>query len=145
MLKVNHIHKKFNQKVVLHDLSLTLPRQQTLSILGASGSGKTTLLKIIAGLEQAEQGTVQLDGQSIDYVPAHRRNIVYLYQESLLFPHLNVYENLAFGLRLRRMSRPEIHQKTEALLQQLGMAEHTLKCPISYRGGRSNGFLLAGP
>ena len=94
-LRLEHISKKFGSEVIFSGLNLHLPEQKTLSILGASGCGKTTLLKIIAGLLEVDSGEIFLAEKNITTVPANKRNIVYLYQEPLLFPHLNTFENIA--------------------------------------------------
>src|SRR5215470_8216908 len=103
LLRIDGISKAFQSERVLSELSFLLEEHQTLSILGRSGCGKTTLLKIIAGLLAPDSGNIFLHETNINGVPAHKRNIVYLYQEALLFPHLNVFENIAFGLRLRKL------------------------------------------
>jgi putrescine transport system ATP-binding protein len=140
MLAVKNIDKAYQGKVVLNKVNLQLNQNEVLSILGKSGSGKTTLLKIIAGLEQADQGQIQVEGQEMTNVAAHQRKIVYLYQESLLFPHLNVFDNVAFGLRLKRkMSKADkvaIRQKTEAMLEALGLADEAHKMPYEISGGQ---------
>lgn len=136
MLVVKNIFKSYQNKVILDKVNLRLPQNQLLSILGKSGSGKTTLLKILAGLEQADQGQVLVAGQSVDHLPAHQRKIVYLYQESLLFPHLNVFDNVAFGLRLQKKSKTLVTQKTNELLDALGLADQAHKMPYQISGGQ---------
>ncbi|MCF8243788.1 MAG: ABC transporter ATP-binding protein [Saprospiraceae bacterium] len=135
-LKINHISKTFGKEQVLQDLSFTLEAHRMLSILGRSGSGKTTLLKIIAGLEMPDSGTVELNGKTMNEVPAHLRNIVYLYQEPLLFPHLNAFENVAFGLRLRKLPETDIHQKTTEMLESLELGDQSKKMPGQLSGGQ---------
>ncbi len=135
-LKISHINKSFGQEQVLQDLSFSLEAQRLLSILGRSGSGKTTLLKIIAGLETPDGGSVELDGKAMDNLPAHLRNIVYLYQEPLLFPHLNAFENIAFGLRLRKLPEVEIRQKTGDMLASLDLSGQSNKMPDQLSGGQ---------
>jgi ABC-type Fe3+/spermidine/putrescine transport system ATPase subunit len=135
-LKISHINKSFGQEQVLQDLSFSLEAQRLLSILGRSGSGKTTLLKIIAGLETPDGGSVELDGKAMDNTPAHLRNIVYLYQEPLLFTHLNAFENIAFGLRLRKLPEAEIRQKTEDMLASLELSGQSNKMPDQLSGGQ---------
>ena len=110
-LRLEHISKKFGNESVIHELNLQLHEQKTLSILGASGCGKTTLLKIIAGLFEADSGEIFLDEKNITSTPASKRNIVYIYQEPLLFPHLNTFENIAFGLRIRKVNEEKIQQQ----------------------------------
>lgn len=140
MLTIKNIGKAYQDKMVLNKINLQLNQNEVLSILGKSGSGKTTLLKIIAGLEQANQGQVLVAGQEVTNVAAHRRKIVYLYQESLLFPHLNVFDNVAFGLRLKKkLSKADklsIQQKTEAMLEALGLANEAYKMPYEISGGQ---------
>jgi len=89
MLQARHIKKSFGRETVLDDLSLDLNQRETLSVLGPSGCGKTTLLKILAGLEASDSGTIQLRGREITDIKDHHRNIVYLYQEALLFPDIS--------------------------------------------------------
>lgn len=110
-LRLEHISKKFGSEEVLRDLRLQLPANKTLSILGASGCGKTTLLKIIAGLIEADSGEIFLAEKNITKVPANKRNIVYIYQEPLLFPHLNAFENIAFGLRIRKVAEEKFSSR----------------------------------
>jgi putrescine transport system ATP-binding protein len=107
-----------------------------LSILGKSGSGKTTLLKIIAGLETADHGIITLQKEIVNDVPPHRRNFVYLYQEPLLFPHLNVFENVAFGLRLRKENENIIQQKVLNMLDELELSDQAMKMPTQLSGGQ---------
>jgi ABC-type Fe3+/spermidine/putrescine transport system ATPase subunit len=136
MLNIKNINKKYKGEAVLQDLSFTLKAHEMLSILGRSGSGKTTLLKVLAGLETADRGQLLLDGQDLSPVPANQRGIVYLYQEALLFPHLNVFENIAFGLRLRHRPETEIKKKVKALLQRLELPEQARKMPEQLSGGQ---------
>ncbi|MEO1173268.1 MAG: ATP-binding cassette domain-containing protein, partial [Myxococcota bacterium] len=105
-----------------------------LAVLGRSGSGKTTLLKIIAGLEHADSGEVHLDGVCIDGQPPEKRNVVYLYQEPLLFPHLDVFENVAFGLRVRAAS--DIESRVTELVEKVGLGDHLRKPPEMLSGGQ---------
>lgn len=136
MLTIKNINKQYKGEAVLQGLSFTLRAHEMLSILGRSGSGKTTLLKVLAGLETADSGQLLLDGQDLSPVPANQRGVVYLYQEALLFPHLNVFENIAFGLRLRRRPETEIRKKVNALLQRLELPGQARKMPEQLSGGQ---------
>jgi spermidine/putrescine transport system ATP-binding protein len=100
MLTLKNIHKTYEGKPLLKGISLTVSKGETISLLGSSGSGKSTLLRIIAGLENAEQGDVLWDGQSLSDVPSHLRNFGLIFQDYALFPHLNVFQNVAFGLKM---------------------------------------------
>ncbi len=102
LLDIQHISKQFSAEPVLSDIGFTLEENHTLSILGKSGCGKSTLLKIIAGLVLQDEGNIILKGTNINMLPANLRHIVYMSQEPLLFPHLNVFENIAFGLRINK-------------------------------------------
>jgi ABC-type Fe3+/spermidine/putrescine transport system ATPase subunit len=135
-LKIRDISKSYGAERVLNQASLSWDTGRMLSILGRSGSGKTTLLKIVAGLERADEGSVWLEGQSLDPVPVHERNVVYLYQEPLLFPHLNVFENLAFGLRIRKTSKSELKRRVESMLEELDLSPHARKMPHHLSGGQ---------
>ena len=136
ILSAAHITKSFGDQVVLDNLSLSINEFETLSILGRSGSGKTTLLKTLAGIHKQDEGEVLLDGQNIHDIAAHERNIVYLYQEALLFPHLNVYENVAFGLKLRRINDNEVKERTLQMLHSLELGGMDQKMPHELSGGQ---------
>lgn len=105
-------------------------------MLGRSGCGKTTLLKILAGLCDPDTGTLRLAGRSLAGVPPERRGVVYLYQEPLLFPHLDVFENVAFGLRLRRVKNAELRPRVEEMLACLELSGHAAKKPTQLSGGQ---------
>lgn len=135
-LEIQQLTKQFGTERVLHELNFGLEERQMLSILGKSGSGKTTLLKIIAGLEQADGGVVHLEKKMMNMVPPHQRNIVYLYQEPLLFPHLNVFENVAFGLRLRKVPTTTVQQKVLEMLEELELSDQARKMPTQLSGGQ---------
>ena len=136
MLTVQNIHKRFGKEEVLKGLSFELAQYQMLSVLGRSGSGKTTLLKIIAGLESTGEGEVYLRGKSLLHIAPQNRNIVYLYQEALLFPHLNVFDNIAFGLRIRKLPKREIQSKTDQMISDLDLSEQAYKMPHQLSGGQ---------
>ncbi|HRF37464.1 MAG TPA: ABC transporter ATP-binding protein [Saprospiraceae bacterium] len=135
-LQVSNLSKTFGKEQVLRNLSFALDAHRMMSVLGRSGSGKTTLLKIIAGLESPDNGRVELEGKAMNETPAHLRNIVYLYQEPLLFPHLNAFENIAFGLRLRKWTEADIRQKTETMLDHLELNGQAKKMPAQLSGGQ---------
>jgi len=135
-LKAQNITKLFKSEQVLHNLNLKLYAGETISILGASGSGKTTLLKILAGLESPDQGTVLINGTDVQTIPAQKRQIVYLHQEALLFPHLDVFENIAFGLRLRKVSEKQIQQYTNQMINRLELTGMDKKMPHQLSGGQ---------
>ncbi len=135
-LEVEELSKSFGSEPVLDRLSFFVRPKDTLSILGRSGSGKTTLLKVIAGLLSADCGRIRLSGQDLQDRPPQQRRTVYLTQETLLFPHLDVEENVAFGLRLRRRPEKEIWVVVQTLLESLELADHRRKMPQQLSGGQ---------
>jgi ABC-type Fe3+/spermidine/putrescine transport system ATPase subunit len=135
-LTIQGLQKTYERQTVLKDLSFELEQKQVLSILGRSGCGKTTLLKTIAGLVSPDFGDILLDGNSILRAAPQERGVVYLYQEALLFPHLNVFENIAFGLRIRRLPEGEIRATTEALLAHLELEGMERRMPTQLSGGQ---------
>jgi putrescine transport system ATP-binding protein len=135
MIQVQHIAKTYEGERVLQGVSVMLEENQTLSILGKSGSGKTTLLKILAGLVAPDSGSFTVHGENMFALSARERGVVYLSQEPLLFPHLNVYENLAYGLKIRKAEG--IKEKVEALAEKLELTEQLKKNPVQLSGGQS--------
>lgn len=135
-LNAEQISKSYGKEQVLRDLSLQLHPQETLSVLGRSGCGKTTLLKILGGIESPNSGQVLINGTNVQSLHPQERDVVYLYQEALLFPHLNIFENIAFGLRLRRFSEKEISEQTHRMIQRLGLEGMDEKMPHQLSGGQ---------
>ena len=136
LLHVEGLTKQFGGQPVLRDVAFRLAEGEVLAVLGRSGCGKTTLLKILAGLEAPDAGTLALHGQDLLPVPPNARQMVYLYQEPLLFPHLSVFENVAFGLRIRRVPRAAADAQVRALLAELDLTEHGPKAPHQLSGGQ---------
>lgn len=133
-LRIQQLDKQFGQDQILKGINLELTKGQTLSLIGASGSGKTTLLKIIAGLENADQGEIYLRENRIDALAPQQRKIIYLYQDALLFPHLSAFDNIAFGLKLQKAKH--IPAQVNAMLEKLGMQDQGHKMPHQLSGGQ---------
>lgn len=125
----------YRAKTVFRDLGFSLEQGKTLAILGKSGCGKTSLLKLIAGLN-AGKGQILLENADVSNFPPQKRGIVYLYQEALLFPHLNVFENVAFGLRIRKTPENILQEKTRAMLEALGLQDQAHKSADQLSGGQ---------
>ncbi len=136
MIEVRGIQKQFGQEQVLKEIDFQLPAHSTLSLLGKSGCGKTTLLKILAGLESGDTGSFKIEGREMLQIAPQQRGVVYLSQEPLLFPHLDVFENIAFGLRVRGTDKRAVQQRVEQLLEQLGLASQARKAPHALSGGQ---------
>jgi len=136
MIVLKNITKKYQGKSVLFDLSLEISEHETMCILGVSGCGKSTLLKVMAGLELPDDGSFEMENQHVFDIPAEKRGVVYMSQEPLLFPHLNVFENIAFGLRVRKWTNSEVEEKVNALATRLGLTAELMKMPHQLSGGQ---------
>lgn len=136
LLSVYNLHLRFGAEEVLRGLNFNIRARETLAVLGRSGCGKTTLLKTLAGLQQPDAGDILLEGTSILNQTPQQRGMVYLYQEALLFPHLNVFENVAFGLRIRHEPEASVREQTSRLLENLDLAAQALKMPHQLSGGQ---------
>jgi ABC-type Fe3+/spermidine/putrescine transport system ATPase subunit len=148
MLELRHIHHHWiglngHPQPLLNDVSLQVPRGQTVALLGASGSGKSTLLKIIAGLEAPESGSVWLDGQDITAWPPERRRLALMFQDYVLFPHLNVQDNVAFGLVEQGVPRAQARERANGLLQRFGLAGRGRDPVATLSGGEQQRVALA--
>lgn len=144
-VEIEHLTVRFGSRTVLDDLSLTIARGELLTVLGRSGCGKTTLLRFIAGFIEADglTGTLTVAGHDLTHVAPHRRNLGLLFQSYALFPHLSVFENVAFGLRARRIASKEIARRVADALKlvQLGDAGHVMPAQLS--GGMQQRVALA--
>ncbi|BCZ81616.1 2-aminoethylphosphonate ABC transport system ATP-binding subunit PhnT [Paraburkholderia hospita] len=144
-VQIEHLTVRFGSRTVLDDLSLTIERGELLTVLGRSGCGKTTLLRFIAGFIEADglAGTLTVAGRDLTHVPPHKRNLGLLFQSYALFPHLSVFENVAFGLRARRISTKEIARRVADALKlvQLGDSGHVMPAQLS--GGMQQRVALA--
>jgi ABC-type Fe3+/spermidine/putrescine transport system ATPase subunit len=145
MLEISHLSKSIpsTRKVLLNDVSLTVAAGQVVAVLGASGSGKSSLLKIIAGLEPFEDGRVRFDGQDLAAVPSHRRRFALMFQQFALFSHLNVVDNVAFGLIEQGVKRPAARALALAALTDYGLAQAATQAVATLSGGEQQRVALA--
>ena len=123
LIELKNISKSFDGETVLNDISLYINDKEFVTLLGPSGCGKTTTLRIIGGFETPDEGEVYFDGNLINDLPPYERQVNTVFQKYALFPHLNVYENIAFGLRNKKpkINSNEIHEKVEAMLSLVGL------------------------
>ncbi len=135
-LELRNIRKAFGDTAVLDDISLSLEAREFVAFLGPSGSGKSTLLRIIAGLESADAGEVELNGRRIDLLPPGERGIAMVFQHYALYPHMTVKENMAFGLRNARVPADEIERRVGDAATVLEITEHLDKKPGQMSGGQ---------
>ena len=143
MLELIDIHKTYENQPLLSGISFAVEAGETVCLLGASGSGKSTLLRIIAGLEEPENGQVLWDGENLDSVPAHLRNFGLVFQDYALFPHLTVGENVAFGLKMKRLAQDDIKLRVTALLDQVNLSGFANRSVTELSGGEQQRVALA--
>ncbi len=144
-LRLENISKKFGAVVAVDHVSLDILRGSFTTLLGPSGCGKTTLLRIIAGFYEPEEGEILLDDKRIDQMPAHRRGTAMVFQDYALWPHMTVFDNIAYGLRMNKVPRAEIHQRVEAVMQLVEMpsAEILQRKPTQLSGGQQQRVAVA--
>jgi spermidine/putrescine transport system ATP-binding protein len=142
-LAVRGVSKSFGSVQALRDVSLAVPRGEFVTILGPSGCGKTTLLRVVAGLEIADAGEVLLGGRDIGREPAHRRPVNTVFQSYALFPHLNVYENIAFGLRARKFPARTVDTRVRSALEMLHLEDLPRRHVHQLSGGQKQRVALA--
>jgi ABC-type Fe3+/spermidine/putrescine transport system ATPase subunit len=145
MLEVHHIFKTYEGKPLLNDISFTVDTGETICLLGASGSGKSTLLRIIAGLEEADSGFVSFNGKNLASTPAHLRDFGLVFQDYALFPHLNVSENIAFGLTrsVRRLPQNELVERVAVSLEMVNLTGFENRQVTALSGGEQQRVALA--
>jgi spermidine/putrescine transport system ATP-binding protein len=143
LLSVRSVGKSFGPVEVLRDVSLDIAQGEFLTILGESGSGKTTFLRLVAGLERADRGEIWMAGERIDQLPPYKRRVNTVFQQYALFPHLSVHENVAYGLRIAGVSKPEISSRVEQALAMVKMTAHASASPSHISGGQQQRVALA--
>ena len=139
----DHVNKKFGSNHVLKDITLEVEKGQLVTLLGTSGCGKSTLLRCLAGLEQVTDGRIYLDGQDITDITPRHRGIGMVFQAYSLFPNLNVQENVAYGLKLKKLPKKEIQDKVEQMLEIVGLSEKINQYPSQLSGGQQQRVALA--
>ena len=143
MLELRDIHLRWDRRPLLDGVNLRVDAGHTVALLGPSGSGKSTLLKIVAGIETPERGSVWFDGEDITRTPPHRRGFALMFQDFALFPHLDVRDNVAFGLVEQRVPRREARERAQALLTRFGLGAHAASRVWTLSGGEQQRVALA--
>jgi putative spermidine/putrescine transport system ATP-binding protein len=135
--------KQYGETVALQPTDLTVQAGEFLTLLGPSGSGKTTLLQMIAGLVAPSAGRIEIDGKDVTWVEPGRRGIGMVFQSYALFPHMSVWDNVAYGLRMRRKSRDEVRAAVDGALEMVRMSEYAKRFPNELSGGQQQRIALA--
>ena len=142
-LVIDHVSKTFGTQRAVDDVSLMVAKGEAFSLLGPSGCGKTTLLRMIAGFERPDSGRILLNGLDISALPPELRPVNTVFQNYALFPHLSVWENVAFGLRMSRRPREEIRSGVDRMLELVRLSEHARKRPAQLSGGQRQRVAIA--
>lgn len=143
IIDIQHISKSFGDKNVLNDINLYVKKGEFITLLGPSGCGKTTMLRMIAGFTPVDEGTILLEGKDISQVPPHKRPLNTVFQKYALFPHLDVYDNVAFGLKLKKTPKEEIDQKVKKVLKLVSMSDYEDRDVSSLSGGQQQRIAIA--
>jgi ABC-type Fe3+/spermidine/putrescine transport system ATPase subunit len=143
MLELRHLAKNFEARTLFAGVDLRVAPGEIVALLGPSGSGKSTLLKIVAGLEQPDQGSVWWDGQDMTAWPPERRGFALMFQDFALFPHLNVQDNVAFGLVEKRLPKAQARAQAGEMLARFGLAAQATQKVWTLSGGEQQRVALA--
>ena len=143
IIDIKHVSKSFGDKTVLDDINLYVKRGEFITLLGPSGCGKTTMLRMIAGFTSVDQGEILLNGKDLGGIPPHKRPLNTVFQKYALFPHLDVYDNVAFGLKLKKVPEDEIARKVSKVLKLVSMSDYEDRDVNSLSGGQQQRIAIA--
>ena len=143
VVEIQRVTRRFGETLALDDVDLRIEEGELFALLGPSGSGKTTLLRAIAGFVEPDSGTIRIDGDPMRHLPVHRRDIGMVFQHYALFPHMSVFDNVAFGLTVRRLSRSEVAERVGAMLALVQLEGFESRRPAQLSGGQQQRVALA--
>ncbi len=143
LIQFKNIVKEFDGQIVLKGINLDIYENEFVTLLGPSGCGKTTLLRILGGFLDATQGQVFFDGEDISQVPAYQREVNTVFQKYALFPHMNVFDNVAFGLKIKKVSKDIIEQKVNRMLKLVNLEEYAMRNVTEMSGGQQQRVAIA--
>ena len=143
IIEIKNLSKAFGDKKVLEDINLYIRRGEFLTLLGPSGCGKTTLLRMIAGFLQPDEGSILMEGKELAGIPPHERPLNTVFQRYALFPHLDVYDNIAFGLKLKKVPEDEIEKRVRRVLKLVAMSDYEDRDVNTLSGGQQQRIAIA--
>ena len=142
-IEVRNVTKNFGKFVALDDVSVCIPSGGLTALLGPSGGGKSTLLRVLAGLEEADSGQIEIDGVDVSRLPSRKRNVGFVFQHYAAFKHMSVYRNVAFGLEIRKRPKEEIRRRVHELLELVHLEKFADRLPAQLSGGQRQRMALA--
>jgi spermidine/putrescine transport system ATP-binding protein len=143
LLKLEGVSKSFKTQQVLHEIDLEIYNGEFVTLLGPSGCGKTTILRMIGGFETPDVGTIMMEGSNLCALPANRRAVNTVFQSYALFPHMSVFDNIAFGLKMQHHNPSEINERVMQMLDMVKLTEHAYKKPSQLSGGQQQRVAIA--
>ena len=143
IVSLKDVRVNFDGEPILNGINLDIKDKEFVTFLGPSGCGKTTTLRIIGGFLTPDSGTVSFDGKVINNIPPHKRNVNTVFQRYALFPHLNVYDNIAFGLRVKKVPEKDIHKQVEEMLNLVNLRGFEKRSINRLSGGQQQRVAIA--
>src|SRR3990167_6429238 len=143
VVELRGVHKTIHGNEILHDINLEVREGEFLTLLGPSGCGKTTLLRLISGFEEPTKGTIFIDGHDVSGLPPHKRHVHTVFQSYALFPHMTVFENVAFGLRCQNLSEADIDSRVSDVLKVVKLEKYAHRKPEQLSGGQQQRVAIA--
>jgi spermidine/putrescine transport system ATP-binding protein len=143
IIQLNNLSKSYGEQAAIHSLNLDIYNGEFLTILGPSGCGKTTLLRLLAGFETADEGSILLNKKVITHLPPEKRHINMVFQNYALFPHMSVYDNIAFGLKCQKVDKAAIEQRVKEIIKRVGLEHLARRKPRELSGGQQQRVAIA--
>ena len=143
VIEIDHVSKRFGEFVGVEDACFSIAPGEFFSLLGPSGCGKTTTLRMIAGFETPSAGALRLEGVDVSRTPPYKRNVNTVFQHYALFPHMTVWDNVAFGPRSQKLGKAEVARRVDELIEVVRLTEFTKRKPAQLSGGQQQRVALA--
>jgi len=143
MVEIKNVNKKYGENHVVKDMNFTIYDGEFLTMLGPSGCGKTTTLRMIAGFEEPTGGSILVEGESIEEKEPYDRNVNTVFQSYALFPHKTIYDNIAFGLKMKKVKKPEIKERVTEMLSMVQLEGFEKRMPSQLSGGQKQRVAIA--
>ncbi len=143
IVEIKNVNKKYGDNHVVHDLNLNIYEGEFLTMLGPSGCGKTTLLRMIGGFEEASEGEILIEGKNVEEKEPFERNVNTVFQSYALFPHLNIFNNIAYGLKMKKVGKAEIKERVQKMLELVQLNGYDKRFPSQLSGGQKQRVAIA--